>query len=45
MTSKHKTPTSTRTNLQTLKIGSRVRCTDDGVEGRIVWVLAGAVGW
>ena len=24
-------------NLPTLKIGSRVRCTDDGVEGRIIW--------
>jgi hypothetical protein len=25
------------TNVQTLKIGTRVRCTDDGVTGRIVW--------
>src|SRR5579872_1749049 len=24
-------------NLKTLRIGSRVRCTDDGVEGRITW--------
>jgi hypothetical protein len=32
MTSKKKT-----TNLTALRIGSRVRCTDDGVEGRIVW--------
>src|SRR6516164_8347267 len=23
--------------MTTLKIGSRVRCTDDGVEGRITW--------
>jgi hypothetical protein len=27
-------------NMQTLRIGSRVRCTDDGVEGRIVWANA-----
>ena len=25
------------TNLQAIWIGTRVRCTDDGVEGRIVW--------
>jgi hypothetical protein len=25
------------TNLPALRIGSRVRCTDDGVEGRITW--------
>jgi hypothetical protein len=37
MTSKMKTPPSTSTSPQTLKIGSRVRCTDDSVEGRIVW--------
>jgi hypothetical protein len=30
-------------NLQSLRIGSRVRCTDDGVEGRIVWANAVAV--
>ena len=35
MASKKKTPTAA--GLQTLKIGSRVRRTDDGVEGRIVW--------
>jgi hypothetical protein len=28
---------SITTDQQTLKIGSRVRCTDDGVEGRITW--------
>ena len=28
---------------QTLKVGSRVRCTDDGVEGRIVWTNGVAV--
>ncbi len=27
----------TATDGQTLRIGSRVRCTDDGVTGRIVW--------
>jgi hypothetical protein len=32
-----KKKTSISTNQQTLKIGSRVRCTDDGVEGRITW--------
>jgi len=30
-------------NLPALKIGSQVRCTDDGVEGRIVWANAVAV--
>jgi len=30
-------------NLSTLKIGSRVRCTDDGVTGRIVWANGVAV--
>jgi hypothetical protein len=37
MSSKKKNPTIPDTNLQALKIGSCVRCTDDGVEGRIVW--------
>jgi hypothetical protein len=32
-----KRKTSITTDQQTLKIGSRVRCTDDGVEGRITW--------
>jgi hypothetical protein len=36
MASKKNTTTST-TNQPALRIGSRVRCTDDGVEGRIVW--------
>ena len=31
------TAKTTSNNLTTLKIGSRVRCTDDGVEGRVVW--------
>src|SRR5215469_4860005 len=43
MSSKKKTSTTPSTNLQTLKIGSRVRCTDDGVGGRIVWCNAVSV--
>jgi len=31
------------TTPQTLKIGSRVRCSDDGIEGRIVWANAVSV--
>jgi hypothetical protein len=38
--SSKKTAATANTNPQTLKIGSRVRCTDDGVEGRIVWANA-----
>src|SRR5450755_1542708 len=37
MATKKKTPTAPAPSLQTLKIGSRVRCTDDQAEGRIVW--------
>jgi hypothetical protein len=37
MTAKKNPPATPATNLQTLKIGSRVRCTDDGVQGRIAW--------
>ena len=33
---KNKPATTNAANLPALKIGSRVRCTDDGVEGRIV---------
>lgn len=40
MSSKKKSSTSPSTNQQALKIGSRVRCTDDGVTGRIVWANA-----
>jgi hypothetical protein len=40
MTSKKKSLTTPSQSQQTLKIGSRVRCTDDGVEGRIVWANA-----
>jgi hypothetical protein len=38
-----KKKTAPSTNLQTLKIGSRVRCIDDRVEGRIVWANAVSV--
>src|SRR5271157_4385424 len=31
------TPAAAAGDLATLKIGSRVRCTDDGVTGRITW--------
>src|SRR5262245_59684987 len=37
MSSKKKPPITSSTSTQTLKIGSRVRCTDDHVAGRIVW--------
>jgi hypothetical protein len=43
MSNKKKTAAIPSTNSQTLKIGSRVRCTDDGVEGRIVWANAVSV--
>jgi hypothetical protein len=43
MSSKKKTPATPSTSPQTLKIGSCVNCTDDGVEGRIVWANAVAV--
>ena len=33
----------TNTNLPALRIGSRIRCSDDGVTGRIVWANAVAV--
>ena len=37
MSSKQNTQAAPSTGPQTLKIGSRVHCTDDHVEGRIVW--------
>jgi hypothetical protein len=43
MSSKKKSPATPTHDLQTLKIGSRVRCTDDGVAGRIVWANAVSV--
>jgi hypothetical protein len=43
MASKKKNVATTSGNLPALKIGSMVRCTDDGVEGRIVWANAVSV--
>ena len=40
MASKKNKTASGKSNLQALRIGSRVRCADDGVEGRIVWANA-----
>jgi hypothetical protein len=41
MSSKKKT--TANPNMQTLRFGTRVRCTDDGVEGRITWANAVSV--
>jgi hypothetical protein len=41
MGKKKTTPTSG--NLPAIRIGSRVRCTDDGIEGRIAWANAVSV--
>jgi hypothetical protein len=43
MVSKKTNPPATLTDLPALRIGSRVRCTDDGVTGRIVWANAVSV--
>jgi hypothetical protein len=43
MSSKKKTSPSTAAGLPPIQIGSRVRCTDDGVQGRIVWANAVSV--
>src|SRR3982074_3433727 len=43
MGKKKNAPRAGGTGLPALKIGSRVRCTDDGVEGRITWANAVAV--
>jgi hypothetical protein len=40
---KDKAATTGTTDLPALRIGSRVRCTDDGVEGRITWANGVAV--
>jgi hypothetical protein len=40
---KNKAAAKSSGNVQALRIGSRVRCNDDGVEGRIVWANAVAV--
>src|ERR1700683_4295843 len=43
MSKKKNTSTNNNANPPALKIGSRVRCTDDGVTGRIVWANAVSV--
>jgi hypothetical protein len=43
MASKKKNVATTSGNLPAVRLGSRVRCTDDGVEGRIVWANAVSV--
>jgi outer membrane biosynthesis protein TonB len=43
MSKKKSVDVSNSGGLPALKIGSRVRCTDDGVEGRIVWCNAVSV--
>jgi len=43
MGKKKTTPTTGSTGLPAIRIGSRVRCTDDGIEGRIAWANAVAV--
>ena len=43
MGKKKTTPTGGAAPLPALRIGSRVRCTDDGVEGRIAWANAVSV--
>jgi hypothetical protein len=43
MGKKKNTPTAGATGLPALRIGTRVRCTDDGVEGRIAWANAVSV--
>ena len=43
MSSQEKSPTTSPASMPALKIGSHVRCTDDGIEGRIIWCNAVAV--
>jgi hypothetical protein len=43
MGKKKNSPSAGGTDLSAIRIGSRVRCTDDGVEGRIAWANAVAV--
>jgi hypothetical protein len=43
MASKKKSEETTNGNLPALRIGTRVRCTDDGVTGRITWANGVAV--
>src|SRR5438093_8909299 len=43
MASKQKAAPHDADSPKPLKVGSRVRCTDDGVEGHLVWANATAV--
>ena len=43
MGNKKNTPSAGGTGLPALRIGTRVRCTDDGAEGRIAWANAVSV--
>src|SRR5205809_6538755 len=43
MSSKQKAIPHDADSPKPLKVGSRVRCTDDGVEGRLIWANATAV--
>jgi len=43
MASKKKNRATASSNLPAVRLGSRVRCTDDGVAGRIVWCNAASV--
>ncbi len=43
MSKKNRPATTATEDLPALRIGSRVRCSDDGVEGRIVWANAVSV--
>src|SRR5277367_583864 len=43
MSSKKKNTTNSSSRLTTLKLGSRVRCTAEGVTGHIVWANATSV--
>src|SRR2546421_5925017 len=43
MSSKHKIAPHDSDSRKPLKVGSRVRCTDDGVAGRLIWANATSV--
>jgi hypothetical protein len=43
MGKKKSTPSAGATGVRAIRIGTRVRCTDDGVEGRITWANATSV--
>jgi hypothetical protein len=43
MSKKKSTPNAGATGLPAIRIGTRVRCTDDGIDGRITWANAVSV--